>query len=89
MKTIEEFINELEGSETLQNELKLIRDNDGLVAFLKKYDCSFRVEEFIKAIAVKGGEGAVADDEAESIAGGSLWLRPRKDADGKYVMEFL
>ena len=72
MKTIEEFIKEIESSADLQNELKAIKDKDALAAFLKKNDVDGTVEEFGKALK-KQSEGELADDAAEAVAGGG-WL---------------
>ncbi len=78
MKTIEEFIKQIEGSEALKNELKEIKDKDALAAFLKKYDVEGTVEDFGKAIKAKTeAEGELADDAAEAVAGGGIggWFR--------------
>ena len=72
MKTIEAFIKEIEGSDALKNELKAIKDNDALAAFLKKYDVEGTVEDFGKAIQAQAeAEGEISDDAAEAVAGGS------------------
>ena len=71
MKTIEEFIKEIEGSETLQNELNAIKDADAAAAYLKKYDVSGSVEDFGKAIKALA-QGELSDDAAESAAGGIM-----------------
>jgi hypothetical protein len=44
MKTIQDFIKEIEGSAALQDELKAIKDKDAAAAFLKKYDCGGSAE---------------------------------------------
>ena len=71
MKTINEFIKEIDGSEALQKELKAIEDKDAAAAFLKKYDCGGTAEEFGKALLALS-EGEISDNAAESAAGG--WL---------------
>ena len=74
MKTIEEFIKEIEGSEALKNELKAVNDKDALADFLKKNDVSGTVEDFGKAVQTKtGAEGELSDDDAEAVAGGKHW----------------
>ncbi len=74
MKTIEEFIKQIEGSEALKNELKEIKDKDALAAFLKKYDVEGTVEDFGKALKSKAeAEGELSDDDAEAVAGGKFW----------------
>ncbi len=79
MKTINEFIKEIEGSEALQKELEAIEDNDAAAAFLKKYDCGGSVEEFGKALLALS-EGEISDNAAESAAGG--WhIDPAKTRD--------
>lgn len=73
MKTIEAFIKEIEGSAALKDELKVIKDKDALAAFLKKYNVSGTVEDFVKALkAGKEAEGEISDDVAESVAGGGF-----------------
>ena len=79
MKTIEEFIKEIEGSEALQKELEVIEDKDAAAAFLKKYDCGGTAEEFGKALMALS-EGEISDNAAESAAGG--WhIDPKKTRD--------
>ena len=74
MKTIEEFIKEIEGSETLKNELKAVNDKDILAAFLKNNDVDGTVEDFVKAVkAITGAEGKLSDGDAEGVAGGKHW----------------
>ena len=75
MKTIEEFIKEIESSEALKNELKAVKDKDALAEFLKKNDVSGTAEDFHKAVQAKAGaEGAISDDDAEAVAGGRWFL---------------
>ena len=78
MKTIQDFIKEIEGSAALQDELKAIKDKDALAAFLKKNDVEGTVEDFGKAIQAKAeAEGELSDDDAEAVAGGSVldWIK--------------
>ena len=82
MKTIEEFIKEIEGSEALQKELEVIEDNEAAAAFLKKYDCGGTAEEFGKAL-VALSEGEISDDAAESAAGG--WLIDPKNTRDSFL----
>ena len=72
MKTAEEFIREIEGSDVLKNELDAIKDKDAAAAFLKKYDCGATVDEFGKALDA-ASEGEISDDESEAAAGGSKY----------------
>ena len=73
MKTIEEFLKEIEGSEELKKEYDNITDDAGLDAFLKKLDCEATADEFIKYIDdYAGTEGVISDDAVEDIAGGGL-----------------
>ena len=77
MKTIEEFIKEIESSADLQNELKSIKDKYALERFLKVNEVNGTVEDFGKAVQAKAGaEGAISDDDAEAVAGG-IYERPR------------
>ena len=75
MKKVEEFIKEIESSETLKNELKSIKDKDALIAFLKKNDVDGTVDDFGKAIKAKTeAEGEITDDAADAVAGGgAVW----------------
>ena len=74
MKTIEEFIKEIEGSAALQEELKGIQDEDAFAAFLKKYDVESSVEDFAKAIQPKTGSGVeLSDEELDNVAGGGFF----------------
>ena len=78
MKTIQDFIKEIEGSAALQDELKAIKDKDALAEFLKKNDIDGTVEDFGKAIKSKAeAEGEITDDAAEAVAGGGFvgWIR--------------
>ena len=71
MKTVQDFIKEIEGSAELQAALKEIKDKDALAAFLKKNDVDGTVEDFGKAIQAKAeAEGEISDDSAEAVAGG-------------------
>ncbi len=97
MKTIEEFIRQIESSAALQDELKAIKDKDALAAFLKKNDVDVTVEQFAEAkdiIAEVGVE--LTDEEVADIAGGVYrnpnTRRPNDDthikapkANGNYV----
>ena len=71
MKTLEEFIKEIEGSDALKNELKEIKDKTALADFLKKHGCDVSVNEFAEHIRSQG-EGEIGDDEAEKASGGYL-----------------
>ena len=76
MKTVQDFIKEIEGSEALQNELNAIKDKSALAGFLKKYDVNAAVEEFTKAVKAKvEAEGEIADDAVEAAAGGAKKLK--------------
>lgn len=69
MKTVEEFIKEIKASEALQNEIKAIKKEDEFAAFLKKHNCDSSVKEYIDYVKSMN-EGEIADDDAESVAGG-------------------
>ena len=71
MKTVEEFYKEITETQALQDELKKT-DDEMLEAFLKKHDCAADAKEF-KAFARTQCEGEMADETAESIAGGRVW----------------
>ena len=74
MKTIEEFIKEIEGSAELQAALKAIKDKDALAAFLKKNDVDGTVDDFGKAIQAQAeAEGEITDDAAVAVAGGGFF----------------
>lgn len=82
MKTIQDFIKEIEGSAALQDELKAIEDKDAAAAFLKKYDCGGTAEEFGKALLALS-EGEISDNAAESAAGG--WLIDPKNTRDSFL----
>ena len=69
MKTMEEFIKEIDGSADLQKEIKSIKGKEALADFLKKKDVSGTVEEFVKAMEART-EGMISDDLVEKVAGG-------------------
>ena len=69
MKTIEEFIKEIESSETLKNELKAIKDKYALERFLQNNECSASVNDFAKYVK-STIEGELTDDDAAAVAGG-------------------
>ena len=72
MKTIEEFIKEIESSDAFKSELRAIKDKDALADFLKKYDVSGTAEEFAEAFKAKyEAEGEIGDNDAEAAAGGA------------------
>ena len=50
MKTVEEFIKEIENTDVLQNELKAVKDKNALAEFLKKNNVGAAVEEFVKQL---------------------------------------
>ena len=71
MKTINEFVKEIEGSKAIQEELKAVKDKEALAVLLKKNDVDGTVEDFAKEVKSKA-EGAISDDDAEAVAGGLL-----------------
>ncbi|MBR4721035.1 MAG: hypothetical protein IK057_04670 [Clostridia bacterium] len=68
MKTLEEFINEINASKELQEELKNA-SCEMLDAFLKKHGCGATAKDFTAFIKSKA-EGEIEDDDVEAIAGG-------------------
>ncbi len=87
MKTIEEFIRQIEGSADLRDELKAVGDRDALAAFLGRYDVEGTAEDFGKAVQAKAGaEGELSDDNAEAVAGGREWWKVLcRVLTGKYI----
>ena len=75
MKTIEDFIKEIEGSEALQNELRDIKDDKALAVFLENNAYGISVEAFVKAMKARSG-GEISEEEAEVAAGG---ISPMRD----------
>ena len=74
MKTIQDFIKEIEGSAELQEALKAIKDKDAAAAFLKEQGVDGTVEEFAEAVKAKAqAEGELSDDDAEAVAGGNIF----------------
>ena len=84
LKTVEEFIDEIKGSESLQNEIRSIKNDDELAAFLKKYDCGASVKEYADYITALS-EGEIGDDEAENVAGGLSHGGPTGRVAQQYV----
>lgn len=77
MKTLGEFIKEIEASKELQKELKNVENKEAAEVFLKKHDCGATAKElaeFIKSQVkdIQGGE--LSDDEASSVAGGVYFM---------------
>ena len=75
MKTLDEFIKEINGSKELHEELKKVKDMDAANAFLKAHDCDAtakELSEFIKS-QISDGQGELSDDEASSVSGG-IWM---------------
>ena len=70
MKTLEQFVKEIEASEALQKEIVEIKDQAALEAFLKAHECGATAEEFLSFIAPKG-DGELSDDAAAGITGGA------------------
>lgn len=79
MKTVNEFIEEIDGSKELQREYGSVAGGgrDGIADFLKKHDVSGSVDDFFEALVAKTkqlnlpeGEGELSDDDVESVAGG-------------------
>lgn len=69
MKTVEEFYKEISESKTLQEELKNAAD-EMLEAFLKQHGCDADAKEFAAFVRAQS-EGAIEDDAAAAIAGGT------------------
>ena len=75
MKTLNEFLKEIEASKELQEELKALNDAAAAEAFLEKYDCSATAKELAESIKskVNGGQGELSDEEASAASGG-VWM---------------
>ena len=75
MKTLDEFIKEINDSKELQEELKNTRDVDAANAFLKKHDCAATADELAEYIRSQknDGQGELSDDEVSEVAGG-FWM---------------
>ena len=83
MKTLEEFVKEIGGSEALQKALGELRDKAALEAFLQKNGCSATADEFI-ALVRSQGEGELTDDGA-GVTGGS---GPKVDWPHSVILPF-
>ena len=70
MKTIEEFIRQIEGSDALKNEIKAIKDKVGLAEFLKKHGYDASVENLMEYVQ-SHPEGEISDHDAAAAAGGA------------------
>ena len=73
MKTFAEFINEINVSKELQEELKATSPEE-LDKFMKKHDCDADVQEFISFLKAHC-EGEIEDADAAAAAGGA-WGPP-------------
>ena len=74
MKTVEELIKEIEGSQELQKAMAEINDAADLDEFLKKNGCAATADEFMKFVESQA-EGEIADDAVAEIAGGAHLVR--------------
>ncbi len=75
MKTLDEFVKEINASKELCKELKKVKSMDVANAFLKAHDCGATAEElseFIKS-QINDGQGELSDDDASSVMGG-VWM---------------
>ena len=69
MKTLEEFVKEINGSEELQKALAACVDKASLEAFLKKNGCGATAEAYADYVnSLQANE--IRDDDAEAAAGG-------------------
>lgn len=68
MKTAEEFYKEIADSKELQEELKNA-SNEMLEAFLRKHGCDASGKAFA-AFVDAHREGAIDDEDAQTVAGG-------------------
>ena len=75
MKSLEEFVKELNASKELQKEFAEIKDKAALEAFLKAHGCDATADEFAKFVA-SATEGEISDDAAGDVAGGCTYLLP-------------
>ena len=74
MKTLAEFIKEIEGSKELQEELKKLTGKDAAGAFLKKHGCGASADELAEYIRAQiKGRRELTDDEVSKVAGGA-WI---------------
>ena len=75
MKTLEQFIKEIEASTALMEELKNIKDEAAANDFLKKHDCGATAEELAQYIKSRknDAQGELSDDDASSVTGG-VWM---------------
>ena len=71
MKTLEEFVKEINRSEQLQEEFSKIKDIKAIEDFLKRNNCSATAGEFAEYIKNKRGE--LSDEELSEVSGG-LWI---------------
>lgn len=69
MKTLEEFIKEIDASKELQAELKGLKDKEAVAAFLQKHGCVAAVDELAAYIKAQT-QGEIGDDAAAKVAGG-------------------
>ena len=75
MKTIEEFVKEINRSKELQKAFGEIKDQASLEAFLKEHGCDATADEFAKFVQ-SNSEGEISDEAAQGVAGGFSFQLP-------------
>ena len=69
MKTVEEFVKEINESKELQKAIGEIKDKASFEAFLKDHDCDATADDFAKFVR-SNSEGEISDDAAGDVSGG-------------------
>ena len=86
MKTVEEFLKELDSSKELRKELAEAKGREALEEILKKNGCGFAAEDLLKAFGEISSEGELSDDDAVAVAGGGRSPIEDYEEDQRYFI---
>lgn len=70
MSLIEEFIDEINKSESMQEEFASLEDMESVDGFLEKNNCKFSIDELI-GFFKESFNGELSDDVVAGVSGGS------------------
>jgi len=73
MSLIEEFIDEINKSESMQEEFASLEDMESVDGFLEKNNCKFSIDELI-GFFKESFNGELSDDVVAGVSGGSANL---------------
>lgn len=71
MKSVEAFVEEIEGSAALREELAAVSDPGSVAELLRRHGVAGTAEDLARAIQARSAdEGEIPDDDVEAVAGG-------------------